>query len=68
LIYTQKDQYVVSALPEIYISDGAKRFYAEIAFARLPNSFFGVGNTNSDDMEEKFAPRFLMRVWCFSVR
>jgi hypothetical protein len=67
--YTSRSQAVFAMEPELYFANQGWKFKTEVAYQRVPDSFWGVGNDTPDEAEEEytveevsFQPRVLRRI------
>lgn len=59
LMYTQKNQAVVTLNPELYLKGEKYLVFGDFTFQKYPDKFFGIGRATTTDMEEGFTPRTL---------
>lgn len=52
--YTQRNQFVVSILPELYFNQENNRFFGQFEVSRYPDFFYGVGNNLPESNREAF--------------
>ncbi len=55
--YTMRSQWLFALSSEIYSPGASKHLLGEISFQKFPYSFWGIGNSTTDDMEELYTPR-----------
>ncbi len=53
-IYTSKKQLVIEAKPQFYLIKGNVYIDAALKYKVFPNSFWGIGNSMPDSLEEKY--------------
>lgn len=56
-MYTQKKQFLISIKPEIHFAKDLYTFSSELDFRKWPSSYYGIGNDNDPDMEERYTPQ-----------
>jgi outer membrane protein assembly factor BamA len=57
LFYTTKSQWLFALTSEVYSSGATRHYMAEASFEKFPYSFWGIGNSTTDDMEELYTPK-----------
>ena len=55
--FTTRSQIVFGLASEVYSPDGSGRVGGSLGFQKFPTSFWGIGNSTTDDMEETYTPR-----------
>ena len=56
-IYTSKKQLVVNVIPQFYLIKGNVYIDADLKYKVFPNSFWGIGNSMPDSLEESYNMR-----------
>jgi len=57
--YTQKNQLIMSFIPEIYFNNQTMLFNGFYTYYKYPDKFWGIGNNTGDAAEEDFEPKYL---------
>ncbi|MEJ2544154.1 MAG: hypothetical protein P8Y99_08800, partial [Calditrichaceae bacterium] len=60
--YTQRQQIILSFIPEIYFRDHNYLYNGFYTYYNYPDKFWGFGNNTTNANEEKFTP-YLLRTW-----
>jgi hypothetical protein len=60
--YTQEKQYAIQLTPRFYLKEEKYYLWSDILYQKFPYKFYGIGNSNSDDMAEDYTPKEL-KVW-----
>jgi len=55
-VYTQEQQTILQAIPELYFADGAYRLQLRLRYLNFPTRFYGIGNDTPDTAEEGYTP------------
>ena len=66
-IYTTKEQIITNVSAETYPGGGRYRAFANLAFERFPNTFWGIGNDTPESLEEDYTPDLVAASGEFSV-
>jgi len=66
-IYTTKEQIITNVGAETYPGGGRYRAFANLAFERFPNTFWGIGNDTPESLEEDYTPDLVAASGEFSV-
>ena len=56
IIYTQNRQLALAVQPDIYWRDEKYYLRTEFSYQKFPDTFYGIGNRTSSDLEEDFTP------------
>ena len=51
---SEKKQYSIHLMPEIYFKNGIYKFLANVKFKHWPSTFYGIGNEHTQDIKEQY--------------
>ncbi|MFQ3597127.1 MAG: BamA/TamA family outer membrane protein [Chloroherpetonaceae bacterium] len=57
--YTVRHQLIAEVLSDAYLFDGNYRAFADVAFLRFPDRFYGIGANSSEQAREDYTPEYV---------
>lgn len=57
--YTVRNQLIAEVLTDAYLFDGKYRAFADVAFLRFPDRFYGIGANSSEEAREDYTPEYV---------
>ncbi len=57
--YTVRHQFIAEVLTDAYLFDGKYRAFADVAFLRFPDRFYGIGASSSEQAREDYTPEYV---------